>query len=480
MSNILIKKVQDTLIATPASNYIKLFSNSNDGGKLYYKDSSGVATPIDTQSDPLYVEVTYSQLYSLGASGSFVTASYYLITDFDSVYEQPDFYFDGTPKTVLDVKGKPAIPYQPILVMANSYNTLSPDATQPYFSKDKIKYDFTWNKTELNHNAKGRITERIDEFGNRTDYDHRTIRFKRYKSYSVGTQLAGTIFEYDCAGGTLIGSGASFSIQLSNGDIIIIDSMADLGYNIGLKIRNTPGDNNANVEVDTIYAISGVPSTLTLNNGALIIPVDYSFTGKSYDFYIGVDDGTYTSYKEVYFGQSDANDCDKEVYTFQSGAVDNKIGDYAQVYLGGSTNNALILSNNVFTDAYTVYNQIGGNSFNNHFLGYVSGNKIGSYFFGNTILGTFNNNIISHIFSDNLLGYFESNLFSHPFSNNISSLVTNFRNNTIKTSVSDIDFTLSTHVYAKYNCDIFYNQSEINRLSYYDTADVLTVDDIDA
>jgi hypothetical protein len=478
MSNILIKKVQDTLITTPASNYVKLFSNSNDGGKLYYKDSSGVATPVDTQSDPLYVEVTYSQLYSLGASNSFVTASYYLITDFDSVYEQPDFYFDGTPKTVLDVKGKPAIPYQPILVMATSYDTLSPDAYQPYFPKDKIKYDFTWNKTELNHNAKGRITERIDEFGNRTDYDHRTIRFKRYKSYSIGAQLTGTILEYDCVNGALNGVGASFLSQLSSGDIILIDSLSDLGYNVGLKVRNIIDNNTVAVEVDSLYSF-GVPSPVTLNNSTTITPVDYSFAGKSYNFYMGVDDGVYTSYKEVYFSQSDFNDCDKEVYTFQSGAVDNKLGDYAQVYLGGATNNALILSNNVFSDSNTFYNQIGDTFYNNHSLGGFIDNKIGSGFSGNTIL-TFTNNSISSNFSNNVLGYIDNNSFFHDFSYNITSTTTNFRNNTIKASVSNIDFTLSTHVYGKYNCDIFYNQAEVARLSYYDTVDVLIVDDIDA
>jgi len=478
MSNILIKKVQDTLITTPASNYIKLFSNSNDGGKLYYKDSSGVATPIDTESDPLYVEVTYSQLYSLGASNSFVTASYYLITDFDSVYEQPDFYFDGTPKTVLDVKGKPAIPYQPILVMATSYDTLSPDAYQPYFPKDKIKYDFTWNRTELDHNAKGRITERIDEFGNRTDYDHRTIRFKRYKNYSRGAQLTGTILEYDCVNGTLNGTGASFSSQLSSGDIILIDSLSDLGYNVGLKVRNIADDNTAAVEVDSLY-LSSVPSSITLNNSTTITPIDYSFHTKSYNFYMGVDDGVYTSYKEVYFGQSDANDCDKEVYTFQSGAVDNKLGDYAQVYLGETTNDALILSNNVFSDSNTFYNQIGDTFYNNHSLGSFMDNKIGSGFSGNTIL-TFTNNIINNNFYNNVLGYIDNNSFFHEFSYNITSTTTNFRNNTIKASVSNTDFTLSTHVYGKYNCDIFYNQDEVVRLSYYDTGDVLTIDDIDA
>lgn len=485
MSNILIKKVQDTLITTPASNYVKFFSNSNDGGKLYYKDSSGVATPVDTESDPLYVEVTYSQLYSLGASGSFVTASYYLITDFDSVYEQPDFYFDGTLKTTLDVKGKPAIPYQPILVMATSYNTLSPDAYQPYYPNDKIKYDFTWNRTELDHSAKGRITERIDEFGNRTDYDHRTIRYKRYKHYSRGTQLTGTIVEYDCVGGTLKGTGSSFSSQLSSGNIILIDSLLDLGYNVGLKVRNIIDNNTLAVEVDSLY-LGSVPSTVYFNNSTTINPIDYSFDFKSYNFYIGVDEGVYTSYKEVYFGQSDANDCDKEVYTFRTGATNNKIGNYSQVYLSGYTNNSLILSNNVFNDALTMNNEIGDESYNNYFYGVTTNNKIGSKFYNNDIIGgCFNNNIL-FAFYNNFFGDLNNNSFFAEFSNNTSSANYSFRYNTIKTSVTNplgyggVDFTLATHVYAKYSCDIFLNQAEVIRISYYDSGDVLTIDDVNA
>ena len=35
-----------------------------------------------------------------------------------------------------------------------------------------------------NTGTTGRITERIDNFNNRTDYDNRSILFKRYRGYS--------------------------------------------------------------------------------------------------------------------------------------------------------------------------------------------------------------------------------------------------------------------------------------------------------
>ena len=84
------------------------------------------------------------------------------------------------------------MPNIPLNIFFISNNSLSPYAYQPKpssplgyyngFEKDRIKYDVSWNKTEFNNDAKGRITERIDSDGNRTDYDHRTIRFKRYQS----------------------------------------------------------------------------------------------------------------------------------------------------------------------------------------------------------------------------------------------------------------------------------------------------------
>ena len=191
MPHILIKQTPDTSITAPVgpSPSIKLFSNSNDGGILYYMDSSGVPLPVGGGYYNPIVPITYSSLYSLYTGGQFATGSFYLITDFETVYVQPDFYCDGTLKTTPTVKSKPSgWGYQAILVQAISNCSLSPNAYQPKpsgplgfytgFEKDTIKYDISWNKTEFMNNAKGRITERIDEFGNRTDFDHRTVYYK--------------------------------------------------------------------------------------------------------------------------------------------------------------------------------------------------------------------------------------------------------------------------------------------------------------
>jgi hypothetical protein len=469
MSHILLKQVPTSAITAPAATYVKFFSNFNDGGILYYMDDSGNPLPVGAGStyNPV-TEITYSSLYSLKTSNGFATASYYLITDFDSVYDQPDFYCDGTPKTVVDNKGKPAgWGYQPILVLATSKNNLSPDAYQPSiasgyyygFPLDKIKYDITWNKTEFNKNAKGRITERIDEFGNRTDYDHRTIRFRRYQNYVKDTQLTGIITDYDCTNGTVAGSGSLFNSELTVGDIIIIDSKSDLTYDIGLKVNHITSDGSFTAVVDSLYA-SGIPSSVPLNSSAYITPEDYSFSGKAYDFYSTTDTGEYNQYKEVYFGQGDANDCDKEVYTFNlTNSTNNKIGNYSQVYLSG-TNNVFILPNNVF----------GSSCKNNTILDNFYNNQVGDNFFENNIGYNFSKNFIGDNFSRNTtIDNFSSNIIGD-----------NFKWNIVQTGVSSYDFTSATHVYGNYNCFMFSNSIGFVRLSYYNSSDVLVITDVDA
>lgn len=470
MSHILLKQVPTSVITAPAATYVKFFSNFNDSGLLYYMDDSGVPLPVGAGGgggtyNPV-TEITYSALYALKTSNGFATASYYLITDFDSVYEQPDFYCDGTPKTVVDCKGMPSgWWYQPIIVLATSKNTLSTDAYQPPgpsfngYSLDKIKYDFNWNQTEFGNAAKGRITERVDEFGNRTDYDHRSIRFRRYRNYTKNVQLTGIVTDYDCVSGVVSASGASFSTDLISGDIIIIDSKSDLGYDIGLKVNSVISDGSFRAVVDSLYT-GGVPSSLTLISGTTITPQNYNFSGKTYDIYSTTSTSDYNQYKEVYFGQGDADDCNKEVYTFNMlNSANNKIGNYAQSYLSG-VNNLFILPNNVFGDQ-------------------CSNNLILDNFYNNHIGDNFYNNHIGYNFSKNLIGnLFSKNTTTDTFSSNI--IGDDFKWNNIRTSVSAYDFTSATNVYGSYNCDVFSNSLGFVRLSYYNSSDVLVIDNVNS
>jgi hypothetical protein len=482
MSNILLKKVQDNLISPPASNYIKIFSNANNGGLLSYKDSSGTTTSIGsggsgTTYDPV-VGITYSSLYSLYQSDGFATGSFYYISDFQSIYDQPDFYFDGTPKTVLENNVGSSYP---IIVLATSKNTLAIDAYQPDFSDDVIKYDITWNETEFGNSAKGRITERIDQYGNRTDYDHRTIRFKRYLDYEkVGSSLNGTITSWNCITGTVSGSSTQFNTDLSIDDVIVLDSS---NYTIGLKVKTIINNTTIIVATSSLYA-AGVPVDVTLSNSTLIEPEDYTFAAENYTFWLATTTGDYTSYKEIYFGQSDEGDFD-EFYTFQmSGdSVSNYIGNYSQKYLSTSYNNTLMLSNNVLRNTNSSYNKIGDNCYNNHFEGFASNNKIQSGFYNNIILGDAIDNNIGGRFYNNVTSDITNNSIFCQFSGNLSTGI-NFRSNSINIDisfpVSNYDFTGSSHVANFYNCYVFLNSAGSIKLSYYDDYNALTVVDIDA
>ena len=473
MSHILLKQVPSSSITTPTSTDIKIFSNINDNGVLYYVDNSGNKLPVGSGLYTSFISTTYNDLYSLYTSGQFATGSYYLITDFYTVYEQPTFYFDGT---LISQGVTKTTPVRPLLVQAVTYNTLSPYATQPGFPKDRIKYDISWDKTEFYHNAKGRITERIDEFNNRTDYDHRTIKSRRYKTYLRDTQLTGTITGWNCVTGDVTGASTSFDTELSTDDIIIIDSKSDIGYDIGLKVVSVTNATLMTVVVKSLYT-GGVPGTVTLDNGSYIIPIDYSFYSKNYDFWITTN-GDYESYTEVYFGQSDDNDYD-EYYTFEAGSYNNTLSDFSKYYLSGNNNNVLTLPSNVFF-ASANNNLISGDFYYNTITSTCTSNVISGKMYGN-VIGVLGNNQISGDFYSNInFSEISYNNFAYSFANNIGDGTSEFRMNRISCFVAGQDFTSATHVYGAYNCDIFLNNGFVPRLSYYDFFDILNITNVNA
>lgn len=453
MSHILLKQIPSSSISTPTSVDIKVFSNFDDNGILYYVDDLGNKLPVGYGVNNQFVTTTYSDLYNLYTGSGFATGSHYMITDFYTIYEQPDFYFDGTLKSEGVTKTSPV---RPLLVFAQTNTTLSPIATQPGYPNDKIIYDISWNRTEFNNAARGRITERIDDKNNRTDYDHRVILFRRYKNYTRDTLSTGSITDWNCITGEVTGSSTLFTSELVNDDIIIIDSKSDVGYDIGLKVISINSDTSMLVKVDSLYS-GGVPLTVTLyNSTSQIIPTNYSFSSKSYSYWVSVDSGQYDSYKEIYFGQSDDNNFD-EYYTFTTDSYNNRISNYSKYFIG--SNNVLSLSNNVFLDD-------------------VNGNVINGSFYYNTIKSQSDNNLISGNMYGNVIYKLSNNYIMNSFFNNITNNSSNFRNNRILCEVSEINLSNSTHIYATYSCEIFSNSSNIPRLSYYDSSDVLKIGNI--
>lgn len=129
-------------------------------------------------SATIYYEKTFSELRTLITNGDLEKGAMYMLTDFQTVYDQMDFDNTGALKGTLTTKTGGV---EQIWVLALAPNKIASQAYSATYPNDKIQYDWTYNTTLVNGSpAKGRISERIDENNNRTDYDHREIKFIRY------------------------------------------------------------------------------------------------------------------------------------------------------------------------------------------------------------------------------------------------------------------------------------------------------------
>ncbi len=166
-------------------------------------------------------EVTYSDLRNLITSSDLSAGTFYKISDFRTCYDQPDFDIYGNGVTNSNTYHSSDI--DPIIVFATSENTLDSVAYQPSYPKDHIRYDISWTQSEVTGGtAYGRITERIDEYGNRTDYDHRTVLFKRYKTRFLNGTRDGKILSVN--DGLVIGTNSNFTGVFATGSVVFIES----------------------------------------------------------------------------------------------------------------------------------------------------------------------------------------------------------------------------------------------------------------
>ncbi len=208
----------------------------------------GIVDGIGTNGNVPILEVTYQELTDLLNISGLIQGAYYVITNFRTCYDRPDYDYNRNAITNNNYK-QAAI--EPLIVRATGKNIISEDAFQPAYPKDKIKYDITWNITEWTENpAFGRITERIDEFNNRTDYDHRTILFKRYRTYfyDLTNPLSGTI---DINGVNVVGTDTNFSSGLAIGNIIHTK-----GYDF--RITSIADDTSMTIEGNNLLTDTGL------------------------------------------------------------------------------------------------------------------------------------------------------------------------------------------------------------------------------
>jgi hypothetical protein len=349
-------------------------------------DTYHIAYSAFTNSN--YNEGTYDELYSFATGGTLTAGSYYLMTDFQTCYDQPNYDTDGIPITTGNYKTGTT---EPILLLAISTTGFSPTVYSTLHPQDKISYDITWDITEVTSGpAKGRITERIDEFNNRADYDFRSVQFIRYVGYFSERYYEGKI-SLTGSTGLVNGTGTTFTTDFTVGDIFGVYAPGINGiasfqyYEISSIVSNVEmyvtGRTLANVS--NVYYSAGIRLPNYMN------PFQCNITGTT-------------------------NDEFAEYYTFNN-------NNNFDTYLGDNINyDTFILSNNVFLSGAYRHNTFGGNVVGNTFNDDMDSNIIGPYCQYNIITNDFDRNSIGSYLQYNIIDCdMESNQIGNYFQNNM-------------------------------------------------------------
>jgi hypothetical protein len=357
-----------------------------------------------TFSSITYNEGTYAQFVAEAGAGVLTPGRFYLMTDYQAIYDQPNY--DNFKQPIFTGNSMTGIT-EPLLLLAISETQFSPTVYSTLYPQDQITYDITWNTTEISSTpAKGRITERIDIYNNRTDYDHRNILFKRYRGYSYNQNnpLSGLVGISGITGntGVLYGNtGTTFNSNLFVGDYIAVRNLNPYLFEV------------ISVDSDSLATISGVTISETIDSS----------------YYTAFDDGIMS-----YYQANVRQDLVYEYTTFgdaidDNGAVNNYVGNYSNLYLYEGVGNFL-LANNVFLVGAYRNNTIGDGSRNNTFNDDCYDNQIGSNFYNNSTNDDFDSNIIGDNFRDNFItANFQRNRIGYNFYNNILTGFDFYRNN---------------------------------------------------
>ena len=313
-----------------------LYTNTSGEGKISIKTIWDSVKITDT------VSTTYADFYTLITGGNLQVGKTYILIDFQTIYDQMDFDAGGNLKSSLTTKTG-AI--EEIWVYALAPDRIASTAYSKTYPNDRIQYDWTYNTTLVNGSqAKGRISERIDEWNNRTDYDHRVIKFIRYDDGS------GNFVQINDSGRTAK-EYLTFGDNYGSGGIIYDNWLGDF-YSIGQLFGQEYGNNVFNGSM----VVSNKTSTLFYSN---------TFSG-------GV-------YSNTFSGNVHSNTFSKDVSsnTFSGYVSSNTFsgGVYSNTFSGDVYSNTFSgdVSSNTFS-GYVRNNTFSGDVQNNTFSGYVRNN----------------------------------------------------------------------------------------------------------
>ena len=409
-----------------------LYTNTGGEGKVSIKAIMDSVDILDTAT------ITYADFYTAITGGNLVVGKTYIIMDFQTVYDQMDFDAGGSLKPTLVTKTGAT---EQIWVLALAPNQIASQAYSATYPNDKIQYDWTYNATFVNGSpAKGRISERIDENNNRTDYDHREIKFIRYD---------------DGAGNfTVINDNGNASqefltfVQNFTGGIVKNNWLGDF-YSIGAIF----GQEYANNVFSGGFVIANTSSVLFYNNTFSGYVRNNTFSGDvSYNTFSG-----YVS-NNIFSGYVNTNNFSSNVYnnTFS--------GDVSNNTFSGS------VSDNTFS-GYVNTNNFSGDVNNNTFSGDVSNNTFSGGVSNNIFSGYVNYNIFSgEVFYNTFSGDVINNTFTYTGQLRYVTITDNLQSKTI----DDVTYPFLFNTY--YKKEIFLASNGNNYIRYFDgTTDVNTL-----
>ena len=384
MADIKFSEFPEYVEATPTSFIVGYDSDANENIRIPANNMNAV-------------DLTYAELVSAIGTAMLIKGKPYIITDYQTIYDQPDYESDGTPKTTVSTLSGPT---EPLLVTATSENTISPLAFSNLNPSDIIYYDYAFDQTEImGQPAKGRITRRIDtEINISAPYDFREVVFIRYES----APGSGIFNQYKDNGGASNAAIPTFGIDCYNttlGDITLIQPgqfilpntiFGNYSYNniIGNGfVNNTIESNFYNNTIGNYFSNNTIGNSFRFNN------IGLGFSNNT----IGIGFGLNTI-GDYFYNSTIGN-------SFSINNIGNYWGDEGPNIIGDN-----------------FYNNTIGNNFGSNTIGYnFNYNNIGNDFGSNTIGNNFYYNTIGTSFNSNTIG----NLF---YFNNIDN---SFYGNTI-------------------------------------------------
>jgi hypothetical protein len=222
------------------------------------------------------IDILHADLVIAKTASELIPGVSYRITDFQTIYDQPDFNNDGTPKTNPTVKTGPI---EPIIVTAITPDELGTDAFQENHPFDTVKYILDFTTPITGTATKGRIIKRIDDRGNESDFDHRNVLFRRYKdrndSYSKYTDtIGGLLFDEFTKAQT-----AKPELPLTS---------TDYNLNITSSVNGATPGKYINLQQSGLASISGATGAefnVTVSQSGVVTTVE--IIGEVYGYVIG-------------------------------------------------------------------------------------------------------------------------------------------------------------------------------------------------